>query len=248
MLSRYANRQVIAALDRTLQLSGVPVGPGSAFIQTRMANGLAIGVREIGRRIGRVPCRRSPEGCAGTQRSVATSWPIGRRRRSGTPAARLPPEGRQARRQRPAAGLRAKPSRRHDRQTRRRPVPGPDVRFIGRRQGGRADRRWAKSWSPEQTSNRLRVDFVDDESKGISPEAIYQGPVPPGPRCAESGNWSPACERSRALILTVTYERSCGCSPRTIQRWGYRRAHAVMVREGHRVNARGSSGCGEKKV
>jgi transposase, IS30 family len=53
-------------------------------------------------------------------------------------------------------------------------VVGPDVRFIGRRHGRRADRRWAKSWSPEQISNRLRVDFPDDESMRISPEAIYQ--------------------------------------------------------------------------
>jgi IS30 family transposase len=48
------------------------------------------------------------------------------------------------------------------------------VRFIGRRHGRRADRRWAKSWSPEQISNRLRVDFPDDESMRISHEAIYQ--------------------------------------------------------------------------
>jgi IS30 family transposase len=53
-------------------------------------------------------------------------------------------------------------------------VPGPTVRFIGRRHGRRADRRWAKSWSPEQISNRLRVDFPDDESMRISHEAIYQ--------------------------------------------------------------------------
>jgi len=53
-------------------------------------------------------------------------------------------------------------------------VPGPDVRFIGRRHGRRADRRWAKSWSPEQISNRLRVDFPHDESMRISHEAIYQ--------------------------------------------------------------------------
>ncbi|MCK5438290.1 MAG: IS30 family transposase [Gemmatimonadetes bacterium] len=54
------------------------------------------------------------------------------------------------------------------------PVPGPDVRFIGRRHGRRADRRWAKAWSPEQISNRLRLDFPDDESMRISHEAIYQ--------------------------------------------------------------------------
>ena len=35
-------------------------------------------------------------------------------------------------------------------------VPGPEVCFIGRRHGRRADRRWARSWSPEQISNRLR--------------------------------------------------------------------------------------------
>jgi len=53
-------------------------------------------------------------------------------------------------------------------------VPGPEVRWIGRRHGRRQDRRWAKSWSPEQISNRLRVDFPDDESMRISHEAIYQ--------------------------------------------------------------------------
>lgn len=53
-------------------------------------------------------------------------------------------------------------------------VPGPTVRFIGRRHGRRADRRWAKSWSPEQISHRLRVDFPDDASMRVSHEAIYQ--------------------------------------------------------------------------
>ena len=53
-------------------------------------------------------------------------------------------------------------------------VPGPTVRFIGRRHGRRQDRRWAKAWSPEQISNRLRVDFPNDESMRISHEAIYQ--------------------------------------------------------------------------
>lgn len=53
-------------------------------------------------------------------------------------------------------------------------VPGPAVKFVGRRHGRRADRRWGKAWSPEQISNRLRVDFPDDESMRISHEAIYQ--------------------------------------------------------------------------
>ncbi len=53
-------------------------------------------------------------------------------------------------------------------------VPGPTVRFIGRRHGPRQDRRWGKCWSPEQISRRLRLDFPDDETMRISHEAIYQ--------------------------------------------------------------------------
>jgi IS30 family transposase len=53
-------------------------------------------------------------------------------------------------------------------------LAGPDVRWIGRRHGRRKDRRWAKAWSPEQISNRLKVDFPNHESMRISHEAIYQ--------------------------------------------------------------------------
>src|SRR5512132_2151412 len=53
-------------------------------------------------------------------------------------------------------------------------VDGPDVKWIGRRHGRRTDRRWARAWSPEQISNRLRLDFPDDESMRVSHEAIYQ--------------------------------------------------------------------------
>ena len=51
---------------------------------------------------------------------------------------------------------------------------GPQVGWRGRRHGPRKDRRWAQSWSPEQISGRLRVDFPDDESMRVSHEAIYQ--------------------------------------------------------------------------
>ena len=39
-------------------------------------------------------------------------------------------------------------------------VAGPQVPWIGRRHGHRADRRWGRAWSPEQISNRLRLDFA----------------------------------------------------------------------------------------
>jgi len=53
-------------------------------------------------------------------------------------------------------------------------VGGPQTRWIGRRHGRRTDRRWARSWSPEQISGRLALDFPDDESMRVSHEAIYQ--------------------------------------------------------------------------
>ena len=64
-------------------------------------------------------------------------------------------------------------------------VPGPKVRWVGRRHGRRKDRRWAKSWSPEQIANRLRFDFPEDESMRISQEAIYEA----------GGRWRPARAR-----------------------------------------------------
>ena len=55
------------------------------------------------------------------------------------------------------------------------PVTGPvTAPWKGRNKPRRRDRRWAMAWSPEQISNRLKVDFPDDEAMRISHEAIYQ--------------------------------------------------------------------------
>ncbi|MGH2944475.1 MAG: IS30 family transposase, partial [Solirubrobacteraceae bacterium] len=54
-------------------------------------------------------------------------------------------------------------------------VAGPPTPpWKSRNKPRRRDRRWATAWSPEQISNRLKVDFPDDESMRVSHEAIYQ--------------------------------------------------------------------------
>lgn len=54
-------------------------------------------------------------------------------------------------------------------------IAGPQApRFTGRNKPFRKDRPWSLAWSPEQISNRLKIDFPEDESMRISHEAIYQ--------------------------------------------------------------------------
>jgi IS30 family transposase len=53
-------------------------------------------------------------------------------------------------------------------------VRGPKTRWKGRRHGRRQDRKWATAWSPEQISNRLHLDYPNDETMRVSHEAIYQ--------------------------------------------------------------------------
>ena len=54
-------------------------------------------------------------------------------------------------------------------------IIGPEPpRFTGINKPHRKHRGWSTAWSPEQISNRLKVDFPDDESMRISHEAIYQ--------------------------------------------------------------------------
>ncbi len=56
-----------------------------------------------------------------------------------------------------------------------REITGPrQAPFKGRNKPHRGDRKWVNGWSPEQISNRLQIDFPDDESMRISHEAIYQ--------------------------------------------------------------------------
>ena len=54
-------------------------------------------------------------------------------------------------------------------------IRGPQPpRFTGINKPHRKHRGWSAAWSPEQISNRLKVDFPEDESMRISHEAIYQ--------------------------------------------------------------------------
>ena len=50
----------------------------------------------------------------------------------------------------------------------------PPPRFTGNGKPHRKHRAWTRAWSPEQISERLRLDFPHDESMRISHEAIYQ--------------------------------------------------------------------------
>lgn len=136
-------------------------------------NAQQLGVREIARRIGRSPSTISRElrrnaatrSRTVTYRATTAQWHAERRasrpkvsKLAGNDALRNYVQDR-------LAGAITRPDGE--------PVEGPEVRFVGRRHGRRQDRRWAKSWSPEQISNRLKVDFPDDESMRISHEAIY---------------------------------------------------------------------------
>ena len=132
------------------------------------------GVREIARRLGRSPSTVSRE----LRRNAATR--SGRFEYRATTAQWHADQ--RARRPKPAK-LAVNPELRRYVQDRlsgavQRPdgtaLKGPEVQWIGRRHGRRKDRRWARSWSPEQIANRLRLDFPDDESMRVSHEAIYQ--------------------------------------------------------------------------
>jgi hypothetical protein len=134
-----------------------------------------VGVREIARRTGRDPATISRElrrnaatrGGKPVYRALVAQW-------KAQQAAKRPKAGKLVGndrlrvyvQERLAGGV-------------RRPdgtiVTGPKTpAWKGLNKPHRQDRRWSTAWSPEQISQRLRVDFPDDESMRISHEAIYQ--------------------------------------------------------------------------
>ena len=134
-----------------------------------------VGVREVGRRIGRSPSTVSRE----LTRNAAT--------RGG----RLEYRASVAQWKAELVAKRPKPSKlttnarvHHYVQDRLegkvhdalgRNVSGPvHAPFRGRNKPHRGDRKWVNGWSPEQISTRLQTDFPDDESMRIAHEAIYQ--------------------------------------------------------------------------
>jgi len=132
------------------------------------------GVRDIARQLGRSPAtisrelRRNAATSGGklAYRATTAQWHADRRAKRPKTAKLAADDALRRYVQDRLAGTIARPDGGS--------VPGPHVRFIGRRHGRRADRRWAKAWSPEQISHRLRLDYPDDASMRVSHEAIYQ--------------------------------------------------------------------------
>lgn len=131
-------------------------------------------IREIARRLGRSPSTISRElrrnaatrSRVVTYRATTAQWHAERRARRPKVSKLRANDALREYVQDRLSGLITRPDGKQ--------IPGPDVHWSGRRHGPRQDRRWAKSWSPEQISNRLRVDFPQNESMRISHEAIYQ--------------------------------------------------------------------------
>jgi IS30 family transposase len=132
------------------------------------------GVREIARRLGRDPSTVSRElrrnaatrGGRLDYRASVAQWHSELRARRPKQCKLAGNERLREYVQDRLSGLIARPDGRA--------AAGPTVRWIGRRHGRRADRRWGRAWSPEQIAGRLPLDFPDDESMRVSHEAIYQ--------------------------------------------------------------------------
>jgi len=132
------------------------------------------GVREIARQVGRSPStisrelRRNAATRSGglEYRATTAQWHADRRAKRPKPAKLAVNVELRAYVQERLSGA----VQRCDGST----VDGPQVPWKGRRHGRRADRRWARAWSPQQISHRLRLEFPDDASMRVSHEAIYQ--------------------------------------------------------------------------
>lgn len=132
------------------------------------------GVREIARRLGRSPSTISRElrrnaatrGGKLQYRATVAQW-------KAEMAAKRPKASKLAQNERLQAYVQERLAGviRDDEGKR---ILGPDVPWKGRRHGRRTDRRWGTSWSPQQISHRLPLDFPNDASMRISHEAIYQ--------------------------------------------------------------------------
>ena len=133
-----------------------------------------LGVREIGRRLGRSGSTVSRElrrnaatrGGGLEYRATTAQWHAERSARRLKPAKLAANAALRGYVQDRLSGMVAAPSGAA--------VPGPTVPWKGRRHGSRQDRRWAKAWSPQQIAHRLRFDFPGDATMRISHEAIYQ--------------------------------------------------------------------------
>ncbi len=132
------------------------------------------GVREIARRLGRAPSTISRElrrnaatrGGGLEYRATTAQWHAERAARRPKPAKLATNASLRTYVQERLAGAVVTPGGAA--------VPGPAVAWKGRRHGRRQHRRWARAWSPQQISRRLRLDFPGDETMRISHEAIYQ--------------------------------------------------------------------------
>lgn len=133
-----------------------------------------LGVREIGRRLGRSGSTISREvrrnaatrGGGLEYRATTAQWHAERAARRPKPAKLAGNAALRTYVQDRLSGLIAAPGGAA--------IPGPAVPWKGRRHGPRQDRRWARAWSPMQIARRLRLDFPEDATMRISHEAIYQ--------------------------------------------------------------------------
>ena len=147
-------------------MPSVTLAPGSgrylSFVEREeiaILRARGAGVREIARRLGRSPSTISRElrrnaatrGGGLEYRATTAQWHADRRARRPKPAKLASNQKLRRYVQDRLSGAVERP----DGTT----VDGPRVKWIGRRHGRRADRRWARSWSPEQISGRLRLDF-----------------------------------------------------------------------------------------